>query len=561
MAKRSYKNTEEELKLNYAHPEEGDYDWTYDHFVSEVLPEIKELLDKGSLKESKLSEDAYREDDFDFTIHDPNEDAFENLVADYKAMKVDQKELDALGLDITNSLHGPYGIYSSGNGLPDVILNDFETPLRAKPYRYKISIYQTQESGEDLYNDIYDYLLQKIDPIQESKLTERNKLSEAKSPEYQAHLDALWEEGYQAYYDGEAYTDYPTGLTHAEAQEWMCGWDAANEEDWKGHSPIKESSGRRSYKMFTGRAEDGRVFKGTYISKTHMISCLKPIVGKNAIVTDVADLPQVVTSELLNEYPEYVTLIGSNSTDNYDIYRTIVFKNLGYCVGDRLGTYIVKDIDEVKAALRKVGALNHAFAHRNSPEGKEVLWTEAFEWIRSKPKSAFLESSSNDVLTDAEKDYIIEMAQMDYECGGCTYSDDLYDVIAETLDTYDKAKLEAGIEFYQELAQLGPVGMLHEYPELDWSDDYKAEYGEFDSDDEVYSNESNDVEEECYDYVEDGLADINNTADWYKISRIEGLMYMNKGMTAEEAKAKLGIDPSYVYVPTGNLKHTSFEEL
>lgn len=36
----------EELKLNYAHPKEGDYDWTYDHFVSETLPEIKELLGK-----------------------------------------------------------------------------------------------------------------------------------------------------------------------------------------------------------------------------------------------------------------------------------------------------------------------------------------------------------------------------------------------------------------------------------------------------------------------------------------------------------------------------------
>jgi hypothetical protein len=96
--------------------------------------------------------------------------------------------------------------------------------------------------------------------------------------------------------------------------------------------------------------------------------------------------------------------------------------------------------------------------------------------------------------------------------------------------------------------------MLQEYPELDWSDDYKAEYGEFDDDDD------DDVEEECYDYIEDGQADINETADWYKVSQIEGLMYMNKGMTADEAKAKLGIDPSYVYVPTGNLKHPSFQE-
>lgn len=29
---------------------------------------------------------------------------------------------------------------------------------------------------------------------------------------------------------------------------------------------------------------------------------------------------------------------------------------------------------------------------------------------------------------------------------------------------------------------------------------------------------------------------------------------MHKGMTAEEAKEVLGIDPSYVYVPSGNLE-------
>lgn len=83
------------------------------------------------------------------------------------------------------------------------------------------------------------------------KIIERNKLSEAKSPEYQAHLDALWEEGYQAYYDGEGYADYPTGLTHAEAQEWMCGWDAANEEDSAGHSPIRESKVKDLYDDLT----------------------------------------------------------------------------------------------------------------------------------------------------------------------------------------------------------------------------------------------------------------------------------------------------------------------
>lgn len=32
------------MKEDYAHPREGEYEWTYDKFVSEILPEIKELL-------------------------------------------------------------------------------------------------------------------------------------------------------------------------------------------------------------------------------------------------------------------------------------------------------------------------------------------------------------------------------------------------------------------------------------------------------------------------------------------------------------------------------------
>lgn len=180
-----------------------------------------------------------------------------------------------------------------------------------------------------------------------------------------------------------------------------------------------------------------------------------------------------------------------------------------------------------------------------SPDG---IWISKYEYNRKYLR----ESMEHDMLTEEEKDYIIETAQMDYECGGCTYSDDFYDIMSEILDTDDEEKIAAGIEFYQELAELGPAGMLQEYPELDWSDDYKAEYGEFDDDD---------VEEECYDHVEDGRADINNTADWYKISRIEGLIYDSQyKLTVEEAKAELGIDPSFVYVPTGNLSHPSFQE-
>ena len=40
-----------------------------------------------------------------------------------------------------------------------------------------------------------------------------------------------WETGYQAYYDGESYADYPTGLSNSEAEDWMSGYDYANRED------------------------------------------------------------------------------------------------------------------------------------------------------------------------------------------------------------------------------------------------------------------------------------------------------------------------------------------
>lgn len=348
-------------------------------------------------------------------------------------------------------------------------------------------------------------------------------------------------------------------LYHEVPEDILSFYKNSNSQGYQvGNNPIKESSGRRSYKMFTGRAEDGRVFKGTYISKTHMISCLKPIIGKNAIVTDVADLPQVVTSELLNEYPEYVTLIGGNSTYNYDIFRTIIFKNLGYCVGDRLGFYIVRSLDEVKDALRKSGALDHTYVNRHSPEGKEILWTEAFEWITSKPNSAFLESSSNDKLDSDEKSIVEEIIQADFE-SGLTSNDyeSVLDIFKE--DDVLSEKAEAATEYYFELLEYGPAGILEVITD-NWSDDYLAEYGEFD--DEDYYKDDDDPEEECYDHVEDDRADINSTADWYKISRIEGLIYDSQyKMTVEEAKAKLGIDPSFKYVPTGNLKHPSFEEL
>lgn len=133
---------------------EGDFVWERG----------QESTSLSESEESETSFKGFKEDVFDFTDFDEDEDTFENLVADFKAMRVNQEELDALGLKIENSTHGPYGIYSSGNGIPDIVIYDFETPFRVKPYHYKIDICQTQENvrSEKLYNEAYEYLLQKI---------------------------------------------------------------------------------------------------------------------------------------------------------------------------------------------------------------------------------------------------------------------------------------------------------------------------------------------------------------------------------------------------------------
>jgi hypothetical protein len=69
---------------------------------------------------------------------------------------------------------------------------------------------------------------------------------------------------------------------------------------------------------------------------------------------------------------------------------------------------------------------------------------------------------------------------------------------------------------------------------------------------------------ECYDdcrtaqYEEDIPVsdsmnrDINDAADWYKTSQIEGIM-MSHQCSAEKAKEILGINPSYKYIPSGQL--------
>lgn len=156
------------------------------------------------------------------------------------------------------------------------------------------------------------------------------------------------------------------------------------------------------------------------------------------------------------------------------------------------------------------------------------------------------ESSSNEELNSDEKSIVEEIIQADFE-SGLTSNDreSVLDMFKEDDVLSDKA--EAATEYYFELLEYGPAGILEVITD-NWSDDYLAEYGEFDDED------CDSDDEDCGDWETEKSVDINSTADWYKVSQIEGLMYMHKGMTAEEAKEVLGIDPSYVYVPSGNLE-------
>lgn len=158
-------------------------------------------------------------------------------------------------------------------------------------------------------------------------------------------------------------------------------------------------------------------------------------------------------------------------------------------------------------------------------------------------------------LSEYQKDLVKEMVQADFECGHTENDhDELVDLLKEDGDF-------AGVEekaasYYMELLEYGPAGFYEAFKdELAFDPDFVAEYG----DDYVETSptlDDNDWKEEddpLYGYGEDDKKDINDCADWYKISQIENLMYRNKGMTPREAKKELGIDPSFEYVPTGHL--------
>lgn len=155
-------------------------------------------------------------------------------------------------------------------------------------------------------------------------------------------------------------------------------------------------------------------------------------------------------------------------------------------------------------------------------------------------------------LSDYQKDVIKDMVQADFESG---HPMDYENALASMEEDEDLGPVaESAANYYMELVQMGPAGFYKEFKdELAFDPDFVAEYGDPEEDD------WNEEDDPLYGYGEDDNSskrDINDCADWYKISQIESLMYMNKGMTPREAKKELGIDPSFEYVPTGHLNES-----
>lgn len=98
-----------------------------------------------SLKESAGF--VKNENVYDFTNLDEDENTFNNIIKEFNLRELSREEIESLGLDISvqNSVVGVYGSYVSGNGIPDVVVYDFEISDRQRPYKYTINVVQIQE--------------------------------------------------------------------------------------------------------------------------------------------------------------------------------------------------------------------------------------------------------------------------------------------------------------------------------------------------------------------------------------------------------------------------------
>ena len=109
---------------------------------------------------------------------------------------------------------------------------------------------------------------------------------------------------------------------------------------------------RSPYRKFTGvNSKTGESFEAFYRTKTELIN--STLVGRNPEITNVESLPQVVDELLAKQYPFVVDAWGSNDNWNYDVFTKIQGK-LGWAIGNKCGTYIVRDANAVKQAITNI---------------------------------------------------------------------------------------------------------------------------------------------------------------------------------------------------------------
>lgn len=87
------------------------------------------------------------------------------------------------------------------------------------------------------------------------------------------------------------------------------------------------------------------------------------------------------------------------------------------------------------------------------------------------------------------KKEIIKTVQMEFECGHHADYDEIKEYVDECGLAKTKKEKQEAIDFYEELQQLGPVGMLKEYPNLDWDEYFLEEYGDDEEEDDEIEEE------------------------------------------------------------------------
>lgn len=113
---------------------------------------------------------------------------------------------------------------------------------------------------------------------------------------------------------------------------------------------LKEDARAPYQKFIVVSSKNGKLFEAIYRTKTDMIRAVSFIVGRDPEIESTETLPQIVDEQLAEEYPIVIDAWGGNPDWNYDVFERLHGK-LGWAIGNKKGTYIVKDIETVERAL------------------------------------------------------------------------------------------------------------------------------------------------------------------------------------------------------------------